>query len=853
MSFAQFLQAGRTDTNEQPQQPPEPTAVTVRAGSLRMATDAMEDSVITHDFVEQNLRGFYAATPTQRAQGCDHNATTLRSQGNTSGHGPFIMMVNVEARLHLAYGIARTPDDVRNQLNGNMRFRTHEFVVCLGQRNNDTELPTVCPIKPTQFFSQKRGVLGDFDTAAQIDPATIADEHPLQTPPAAQEQLFLPMVPLYGKDICKRAIDGIYGTDGTGPWKLKHLPSELNAYVSAVHDPTTKAELKKSIMGLITAPTQRRARVQVGTLALTKPRSVPPQIHQWITTHLNAVLNPTPTYQPPQPFAGPPPQTETGDPVVRFNLQGAGSPGSVPPASARPGDPATNRPGSVPPVGGLPGHGGHAPPNTNAAAAGWPGSVPPARNRPPSVHGTGWPGSVPPARDHTQPFPSPGGTGNDFGSQWRPIHLDQSTRDQIYAEDFHDAFFTHNRRPTTATLLHRPNATGVDAWSTLAKQKLMSFCHVQRLIDCPAPLLDLLEQPKTEQYSFFNVHILPILIRRDRTAFANFHFTAASILRICELNLTAADPSRPWHDGILGACMRRSADDLRSINQLVEARQETNIQINAAHVARINSRAPIVPHSMQELLHFLHRAHQLLDLLFPHSVMCLALRLVLDKLIDKGHFLALDRSASWLSMKPKETVFHLLQLERDEFTTVLPVEQIVDSTAQPNWFHHPDLRSIVNQCVQPGRTTDDTQLPHGLKITAPPPQPRPTDTRNGNPGPPTGPTNPGPADRQRTLRPPPGAGTNNNPRHHPDLRTFFASLPENRRNEQLARWLGAVRSSTAECLQELGLSPNDCGHFHLKGSCARPTCDRTHTPRDLPQAAVTSVCTRLRQGLDATA
>ena len=185
------------------------------------------------------------------------------------------------------------------------------------------------------------------------------------------------------------------------------------------------------------------------------------------------------------------------------------------------------------------------------------------------------------------------------------------------------------------------------------------------------------------------------------------------------------------------------------------------------------------------------------------------------------------------------------------------------------WTQRPNRTGSTTRTCAPLSTSASNQgeqrttpnCPTASRSLRPPPQPRPTDTRNGNPGPPTGPTNPGPADRQRTLRPPPGAGTNHNPRHHPeqnprhhpDLRTFFASLPENRRNEQLARWLGAVRSSTAECLQELGLSPNDCGHFHLKGSCARPTCDRTHTPRDLPQAAVTSVCTRLRQGLDATA
>jgi hypothetical protein len=89
----------------------------------------------------------------------------------------------------------------------------------------------------------------------------------------------------------------------------------------------------------------------------------------------------------------------------------------------------------------------------------------------------------------------------------------------------------------------------------------------------------------------------------------------------------------------------------------------------------------------------------------------------------------------------------------------------------------------------------------------------------------------------------------NNEQFPQALRTFWASVPAAHQSDSMSRWLQTVQTSTNGCLQLLGLTPEACGLYHLKGSCSRRNCTLQHNAHTYPQAAVDTVVGHLRNGL----
>ena len=906
MSFTSFMQQ-QANAIAGPAQLaiPTPQPVTLRRGSLRWALDSMEDSVLTDSHRETTLKQFYNFNPTQMGQGLAHLNEMLVNHGNRGGTGPILLLFNTQNNLELAYAIAEVPLAMRDQLGRTAKHRTHPHIICFGHRTSDSQLPAALPIKLAEFFRSRRGKLADFQSASQADPATITAA-PFVGPANAAVQQFVPVVPIIGKAWVSKVIDGIYGVDGSGigPWRFQDLPIELSGYVNSVHDATTKTELSKSIMGLVTSKTAR-TKAQLGTFP-TRPPPLPNQLEAFVLNQVNAVLDPSPAYQQPQALVQAHNTTQPSHQVGHNTLLAGNSsnnPGSSigNPNMTNPAGNSSNNPGSstgspsmTSPAGNsstTPGSSTGNPSMTNPAgnssmvagnSSTNPGSSagnssmtttvgnsnnsagnsstnpgPPAGNnrqvsfnipnQPPVQH---QPGSSMPQDAHI-----PLGNPPRYGGM---VPLLPDTAQQLRNQDYQDRFFLppHAVPPSQ---LPRPNDTGINALPVQVKQKWMSFSRVQSLDALSTALKQFYDQPKSQRYSYWSYHVMPILRQRDPRAFNGFEFTAAFVERFADANLTSLDPSKPWWDGLTGSCLWRNVDEVGEMNQLLETRTDRNIHINVSQIGRLTSKAPTIPATMAELLEFLARLLALLELFVPLCSYNLILHRITAHMNMHNRVRNWANSPEYLRLKIPECILMLLRLERVEFNSIVPVEQLLDPTTEPDWFDPGDLETWVRDAVNPTRVCVEQDFPRGLVPRAAPTHPQSGHQRDTPPQPPNRRPQapPTPQDRlpdgRRDTTPGNPAIPHINPQHHPSLRDFFASVPQQRQRDSLQRWLTAVQTSTNQCMTQLGLTGRDCGFYHIRGECRRPHCTRNHTPRELPQEAVTAVCTKLRQGLQATA
>ena len=90
------------------------------------------------------------------------------------------------------------------------------------------------PLNLAEFFAETTGQLANFAEASTANPADVTNNDTLQADAAAPQTTTFPFVPLIRPDICEKVISGLYGTQGSGPWKLGQLPIHLRGHVAAV-------------------------------------------------------------------------------------------------------------------------------------------------------------------------------------------------------------------------------------------------------------------------------------------------------------------------------------------------------------------------------------------------------------------------------------------------------------------------------------------------------------------------------------------------------------------------------------------------------------------------------------------
>jgi hypothetical protein len=174
------------------------------------------------------------------------------------------------------------------------------------------------------------------------------------------------------------------------------------------------------------------------------------------------------------------------------------------------------------------------------------------------------------------------------------------------------------------------------------------------------------------------------------------------------------------------------------------------------------------------------------------------------------------------------------------------------------------MAGIIDKCLSPAFTIAQGFLPPDLLQRTPLPSPTTLDaTHRGNPitsnhkG--TGGRGGGAAGSGGATG---GRGTNRtnrtttrltearaNPQLHPHFRAFWSGVPPARQNDPLGRWLATANTSTTRALDLLGLAPDDCGRFHLKGNCNFNNCRLKHVPSQLDPRKVEQVVTLLQTGM----
>ena len=90
-----------------------------------------------------------------------------------------------------------------------------------------------------------------------------------------------------------------------------------------------------------------------------------------------------------------------------------------------------------------------------------------------------------------------------------------------------------------------------------------------------------------------------------------------------------------------------------------------------------------------------------------------------------------------------------------------------------------------------------------------------------------------------------------NPHHHPLIKAFWDGVPADRKGTPIQVICRKVGTSTNQVLALLGLGPQACGGFHLKGACRRPNCTFDHSVQQVPDEGARQVSAKLTEGMAA--
>ena len=398
--------------------------------------------------------------------------------------------------------------------------------------------------------------------------------------------------------------------------------------------------------------------------------------------------------------------------------------------------------------------------------------------------------------------------------------------------------------------------SGFNSLSEYKKCQLLTYAKVATATMLPHNLKMLLEADKADRLSWFNTHLFPTLKNRDAEAFAGFHYTADFVDLICTVELTAPFTDNWWDSPFVGGQLYRNKEDIQHLNRLHRTRGNTQmqLQVNPQQLGVLSSKAPVPITTMPDLLSFLKRVWHCTTLFFPAADLGYLARDIYQALLEQQR--PLSRDPAWLAIKPGEIIHRLQQANNAEFSHFIPLADILEGNFT-GCYKPPNHANVVSQCLAPGATIAQGFLPLELRQRPAPGTPG-TPRATGSTGPTTsrpaaGATRPntrtGPAPAPPQPAPPQQAHTNAH--YHPNFKAFWNSRPANQR-QPITGWLRGAGTTTNQMLDTLGLSPNDCGTFHHKGTCYNPSCARQHTSKVLDPVKVDAVVAMFHAGIQHT-
>ena len=858
------------------QQVPQP-----RLTNLQTALTHMPDA--TPAAIDENLTAWYDLLqgedgPTTTAATYTDLCSELRAKGNPDGHGPQLLLYNLgQGQCHLISCLFERPASIPD-MPADSAFTTAPYIAIAHNRATPDDEWAYAPATAATLFAPKTAKLTSWD-AIKAPPRSDRGAGYAKPRAATPDQTFFPLLPIYGRHISTDLVQLLYppGDNNQYTATLKQVGHLLKPYVDSIPTEATRTQARASLAGLLTNSTAGR---QAGTITLEAEAADPPAAKAAIRGYVDGLITKTLNPHPLDPIVDQPahPNGRPGDANTAYPT---GTPGNTQTSypGGRPGDAntayLTGRPGNsnVDPTAhpnGRPGDANTAyptgtPGNTQTS---YPGERPGDAN---TAYLTGRPGN-----SNVDQTAHPGGRPGDANPTYPPgrrlsLGVELSPPAEHHQARFddprqarYDAVFTSVREnprqtgwePEPKHPRHNTD-TGFNSLSDFKKCQLMSIANVSSADLLNSHLKTLHNTDKTDRPQWFKINLKPLLLQRDPEAFTNFDYPAEFFDQFCDVKLTAPSTDS-WWECFVAHQIRRSKEDIQHLNRLHSSRGDhrLQLQITPGNLAQLSSKAPVPISTLSELFSFLKRVWHCSTLFFPCCHLGHLAKAIYQALLEQRH--ALETDTTWLSFKPGEIVYHLCRAAELEFTHCIPLRDFLEGRTD-GAYQPPNTATLVDKCVSPAPSINQNFLPRELRQRAPPlpppaqlpgPTQRPAATGARHRGAPTLPTR-GSTTTNNGAPPPaprgdPGGRTN--PHYHPHFKTFWQSLPQDQQNSSILPWLSRANTSNNNILDTLGLTPDDCGKFHIRGACQGRLCHRRHNPRPLDPRQVDAVIAVLHHG-----
>ena len=351
--------------------------------------------------------------------------------------------------------------------------------------------------------------------------------------------------------------------------------------------------------------------------------------------------------------------------------------------------------------------------------------------------------------------------------------------------------------------------------------------------------------------------------------FQGFHFAATLPVELNKLQYGIDDPYADWHKG-LGPGLAMSRDRMAVLaGKRKQAQIDTyggmGLALGRLDDPKLDNPVPTPPVNYQDFLFFLTRYHKLMRFLLGqdsnwyhvvlevyYEVMRINQNAALPDLwaTTKGPFviwaLVLAAKTFFVQTRTRDTFYQqgciILTDDPKQYARDLlrDATSIAAAELPPPLFRiltaglsHPTSGHLLAAPTNGGSELYATTSPHIRTAPAPTSmahRPHPTLARQK------------PKDTHMPARNHPNPPA-------PSLVQFFASLQsdqaipnQNRRTNKVLQHAGLTIHGALELL---GLNPDDCFNYHVRGSCSSKTCTNNHDIKPIPRASLTQLLTKL--------
>ena len=324
-----------------------------------------------------------------------------------------------------------------------------------------------------------------------------------------------------------------------------------------------------------------------------------------------------------------------------------------------------------------------------------------------------------------------------------------------------------------------------------------------------------------------------------------FAFPAGLAAELHSLTFSSEDVLADWHKGLgPGVAMLRDRSQMRAHRRTLEDIEDwgTHIQFNRSDRQKLEAPTPVPPATIAEFLPFLKRYHLVCqDWLGDQSFWTQVTKAVHEMVQHKLRHIA--NPDAWCRQKGPHIIWQLTLEARDFFGDKRDYQNYspVATAPSPSIKAHSIVSTEVDPAELPSSLSQLLPLPampaHGIPSYAlPPPLPggRGGASRH-SPG--TARRQPPPQQGRGAAAPPPAGPptveARVNSKANRSLVELFADLqlsprvqPKFKRTVEL---LKEAETTVEQAQQMLGLPPNTCFNFHIRGTCRKPGCTLDHT------------------------